>query len=112
MRVLLGAMFAAALLLSGCIAQSGPGRPIGGPNGMIEVVNNTIHPIDTIYIAACGTTSTENWLPRRARINPNESYQFDMTPGCWEVDSGQMGSGGARVRVNVQAGRNTRVTLS
>ncbi len=109
MRILVRAMAAAAFMAASAVPASFAETIT---KGQIEVVNRTAHWLDTVYISQCGTDLTTNWLPPRARIRRGESYQFDVEPGCWEVDSGRTGMGGGRVRVNVQAGRNTIVTLS
>lgn len=114
MRGLLSfAAIAALVFATGCETPSRAGSLVRGgkPIGEIHVVNNTAAPVDILYINACGTPADVNRLSPGASIAPGAMQDFQVSEGCWDVDSGVIGRAGARARVEVTGGRATVVAL-
>ncbi len=116
MRVFLGVIgVTSALVLAGCEAMITGGdliRP-GEPTGLIEVVNNSDTILDVVLISNCdASTYGLNRLPEGTWIPFGESYAFEVSAGCWDVDAGSAGVGEARQRMSVAANGVTRYTIN
>ncbi len=103
------------LAAAGCasLLTGGPLIREGEPTGTIEVVNASDATVHAVLISACSaSTYGLNRLPRGTTIEPGQSYRFDVSAGCWDVDAGSIGTGEARQRMTVDAGRVTRYTVT
>jgi len=66
-----------------------------------------------VLISACSaSTYGLNRIPRGTTIGSGQSYTFEVSAGCWDVDAGSVGTGEARQRMTVDAGRVTRYTVT
>lgn len=75
-----------------------------GPTGTIRIANATGGIIDVVLISECSVGSYGlNRLPEGVYIPPGGSYDFTVTPGCYDVDAGTIGVGEARQRMQIRA---------
>lgn len=64
-------------------------------------------PFDTILISTCDASSYGlDRLPDGVTVNPGQSYQWDVSAGCYDVMAGMVGQGSTSgERINIPAGR-------
>lgn len=64
-------------------------------------------PFDTILISTCDASSYGlDRLPNGVTINPGQSYEWDVSAGCYDVMAGMVGQGQTPgERINIPAGR-------
>lgn len=109
-------MAVAGLLgLSACSADisGGPLVRSGQPVGTLVVTNGSSVSLTAVLISDCDNfTYGFNRLPDGVSIRPGESYPFQVSAGCWDVDAGAYGSGEAAHRLQVAAGGITEYTVT
>lgn len=111
----IGLAVAASIALAGCESLVTGGdllRP-GEQTGVIEVVNASGMTVDAVLISDCNaSTYGLNRLPGGVTIPPGGSHVFTVSAGCWDVDTGVIGYGEARQRMQVPASGGVRYTVS
>lgn len=114
MRISAGILTAVAL--AGCAVDGGDLIRSGESSGVIEVVNGSSAVITAVLISDCDNfTYGFNRLPDGTSIKPGESYAWNVSAGCWDVDAGYgwgTGYAEARQKVTVSAGGTVRYTVT
>ena len=83
-----------------------PPRPAEAQMGTLRVLNSGPDRLDRIRISACASSDYgPNRLPFGTSVAENESVDFPLAAGCWDIAAGPIGVGDARGRVQVPAGR-------
>ena len=110
LRVALAA--ACAIAVSSCAGMitGGPLLRPGEPTGIIQVANGSGYNVNVVLISACNvSTYGLNRLPSGMGIPPGNSYDFQVSAGCWDVSAGSTsGQVEARQRMNIPAGGGVR----
>lgn len=84
----------AAVVLSGCSTVAG-GKlvdGVGGEPGKLVVVNEGERNVTGILLSRCDAFSTGfNRLARGEYLTTGKSHEFELSPGCWDLQVGGEG---------------------
>ncbi|NBB53224.1 hypothetical protein GVN24_33620 [Rhizobium sp. CRIBSB] len=102
----IASVFALAAAVSGCASLVTGGdliRP-GEPTGVIRVQNGGSGVINAVLISDCNaSTYGLNRLPSGYSITPGQSYDFQVSSGCWDAMAGRIGYGDVSRRMQIPA---------